>query len=106
MPLLDKMAAKLSRATLDPNSFGTSLTVTGAGGFGKTALAKALFHHKSVHDQFTDGFVFVELGPQAVDPGRILCQVYHLLTDKDLKQGDTNIVAKKVKQITKELILS
>ena len=102
MPLLDKMAAKLTRATLDPNSFGTSLAVTGAGGFGKTTLAKTLCHHKGVQDQFTDGFVFVELGPQAVDPGRILCQLYHLLTDKDLKQGDTNIVVKKLKQITKE----
>ena len=59
-------------------------------------------HHKDVQEQFTDGFVFIELGPQATDPGRILCQLYHLLTDKDLKQGDVNVVAKKVKQITKE----
>jgi len=102
MHLLDKMATKLSRATVDPNSFGTSLTVTGAGGFGKTTLAKALCHHKDVQEQFTDGFIFIELGPEATDPGRILCQLYHLLTDKDLKPGDINVVVKKVKQITKE----
>ena len=33
--LLDEMATKLCQAQNDPNAYGTSLTVTGAGGFGK-----------------------------------------------------------------------
>jgi len=96
------MAHKLLNTVVDPNVFGTTLTVTGDGGFGKTTLVKALCYHEVVQQIFTDGFVFIELGPQTNDPGRILCQLYHLLTDKNLKQGDVNIVAKKIKQITKQ----
>ena len=103
MLLLDKIASKLQYQGLQliqTHLELRSLTVIGAGGFGKTTLAKTLCHHKDVQEQFTDGFVFIELGPKATDLGRILCQLYHLLTDRDLKPGDVNAVAKKVKQIT------
>ena len=34
--LLDEIATKLLQATNDPNKYETTLTITGAGGFGKT----------------------------------------------------------------------
>ena len=89
--LLDEMATKLCQASKDTNTYGTSLTVTGAGGFGKSILVTALCYHPAVQELFTDGFIFVELGAQATDPCIKLSQLYHLLTGGQyLKQTDTN----------------
>ena len=74
--------------------------VTGPGGFGKTTLAKMLCYHNLVQETFTDGFIFVELGPQATDPSMILCQMYHLLTGQNLRQGSISLVIQEVNQIT------
>jgi len=88
--LMDEMVMKLLRCTTNPNVYGPSLTITGAGGFGKTTIATALCHHPLVKEQFTDGCIFINLGPQPADPSSQLCQLYHLLTDQYLKQGDVN----------------
>ncbi|XP_065894258.1 uncharacterized protein [Dysidea avara] len=98
--LLDEMISKLLQSTIHPNSYGTSLTLTGAGGFGKTSIAIALCHHPIVKEQFTDGFVFIELGPQATDPSMKLSQLYHLLTGQYLKQGDINHAEQEINQLT------
>jgi len=73
--------------------------VTGAGGFGKTSIVTALCHHPVIKEQFSDGFVFIELGPQAADPSMKLSQLYHLLTGQYLKQGDTNHAEKEINQL-------
>ena len=91
------MVGKLCQSTIDHHSFGTSLTVTGAGGFGKTSLATDLCHHDKVKEQFRDGVVFIELGPQATDPSMKLKGLYNLLTDK---QCDVNVVEQQIKQLT------
>ena len=98
--LLDEIATKLLQATNDPNKYGTTLTITGAGGFGKTTTAISLCHHRIVKEQFTDGFVFIELGPQATDPSIKLSQLYHLLTGEYLKQCDINHAEQEIKQLT------
>ena len=98
--LLDEMVSKLCQSTMDPNSYGTSLTVTGAGGFGKTSVAIAFCHCPEVKEQFTDGVVFIELGPQATDPSMKLSQLYHLLTGQYLKQGDINHAEQEINKLT------
>ena len=98
--LLDEIATKLLQATNDPNKYGTTLTITGAGGFGKTTTAISLCHHHVVKEQFTDGFVFIELGPQATDPSIKLSQLYHLLTGEYLKQCDINHAEQEINQLT------
>ena len=98
--LLDEIATKLLQATNDPNKYGTTLTITGAGGFGKTTTAISLCYHCIVQEQFTDGFVFIELGPQATDPSIKLCQLYHLLTGEYLKQCDINHAEQEINQLT------
>ena len=98
--LLDEIATKLLQATNDPNKYGTTLTITGAGGFGKTTTAVSLCHHSIVKEQFTDGFVFIELGPQATDPSIKLSQLYHLLTGEYLKQCDINHAEQEINQLT------
>ena len=97
--LLDEIATKLLQATNDPNKYGTTLTITGAGGFGKTTTVISLCHHHIISEQFTDGFVFIELGPQAIDPSIKLRAIYNLLTDE---QCDINVVEQKIKQLTND----
>ena len=98
--LLNEIATKLLQATNDPNKYETTLTITGAGGFGKTTTAISLCHHRIVKEQFTDGFVFIELGPQATDPSIKLSQLYHLLTGEYLKQCDINHAEQEINQLT------
>ena len=98
--LLDEIATKLLQATNDPNKCGTTLTITGAGGFGKTTTAISLCHHRILKEQFTDGFVFIELGPQSTDPSIKLSQLYHLLTGEYLKQCDINHAEQEINQLT------
>ena len=95
--LLDEIAAKLLKVSNDPSKYETAITITGAGGFGKTTTVISLCYHPIVHKQFTDGFLFIELGPQATDPSIKLKAMYNLLTDQ---QCDINVVEQKVNQLT------
>jgi len=98
--LLDEMVSKLYQSTNHSNSYGVSLTVTGAGGFGKTSLVSALCHHPVIKEKFEDGIVFINLGPQATDPSIKLNQLYHLLTGHNIKQGDINLAEQEINQLT------
>ena len=96
---MDEIAAKLLQVNNDPSKHETTITITGAGGFGKTTTVISLCYHPIVHNQFTDGFLFVELGPQATDASVKLRAIYNLLTDQ---QCDVNVVEQKVNQLTGE----
>ena len=95
--LLDEMITKLCQSTVDPNSYGTTLTVTGAGGFGKTSLVTALCHHPAIKEQFKDGCVFVALGPQEINPNMKLKGLYSLLTNEPC---DINVVEQQMNELT------
>ena len=98
--MLDEIVTKLLQASIDVNTIGTSLTITGAGGFGKTTSVISLCHHPVVKEHFTDGFLFIELGSQANDPSIKFNQVYHLLTGEYLKTCDINLAEQEIKQLT------
>ena len=100
--LLDEIATKLLQTTNNVNRYGTTVTITGAGGYGKTTAVISLCHHPVVKEYFTDGFVFIELGPQATDPSIKLTRLYHLLTGEDIKQGDINHAELEIKQLTSD----
>ena len=97
--LLDEIATKLLQVNNDPSKHETTITITGAGGFGKTTTVISLCYHPIVHNQFTDGFLFIELGPQATDANIKLRALYNLLTDQ---QCDINVVEQKVNQLTRK----
>ena len=100
---MNEIATKLLQATIDPTKYETTLTITGAGGFGKTTTVISLCHYPVVKERFTDGFVFIELGPQATDPSIKLSQLYHLLTGESLKHCDNIIHAEQeIKQLTSD----
>ena len=94
--LLDRIATKLLQATNDPTKYEATLTITGAGGFGKTTTVISLCHYPIINEQFSDGFVFIELGPQANGPKIKLRAIYNLLTDE---QCDINVVEQKISQL-------
>ena len=87
---MDEIVTKLFKNTPNPDEYGPSLTITGPGGFGKTTIAIALCHHPLVTAKFTEGFIFIQLGPHPDNPSSKLSQLYHLLTGQCLKQGDVN----------------
>ena len=97
---MDEIATKLLQATNDPNKYEATLTITGAGGFGKTNIVISLCYNPAINKKFADGFVFIELGPQAMDPSIKLSQLYHLLTGEYLKQCDINHAEQEIKQLT------
>ena len=96
---MNEIAAKLLQVNNDPSKHETTITITGASGFGKTTTVISLCYHPIVHNQFTDGFLFIELGPQATDASVKLRAVYNLLTDQ---QCDISFVEQKVNQLTRK----
>jgi len=97
---LDEITTKLLQSIIDPNTYGTTLTITGTPGFCKTTAVISLCYHPLVKQQFTDGFIFIEFGPQATDPSKRLSELYHLLTGEHLKEGDINHAEQEIKQLT------
>ena len=97
--LLDEIVSKLLQVKVDPDTFEATLTIVGAGGFGKTTIVTSLCHHDIVKAHFTDGFLFIELGQQANDPIIKLRAIYNLLTGK---QCGINVVEQKINQHTSD----
>lgn len=62
----------LKKLLLDPTGDAVAITAAlrGAGGYGKTTLAKALAHDPDIQDAYFDGVLWVELGEQG--GGRVL----------------------------------
>ena len=100
--LLEELVSAVMSTELEPNRFGSTVTITGVGGFGKSVLAKALCHHNIIKAKFKSGFVFVELGPKSFDPVVELHQLYYLLTGKEFpsSQLNTTNIVKEVRQVT------
>ena len=103
---MNEIATKLLQVTIDPNKYETTVTITGAGGFGKTTTVISLCHYPVVKEHFTDGFVITELGPQATDPSIKLSQLYHLLTGEYLKHHDIIHAVQEIKQLTSDYYLN
>ena len=95
--LLDEITTKLLQATNVHDKYGTTLTVVGPGGCGKTTVITALCYHPVVRDHFTAGFLFIELGPQALNLNIKLRAICNLLTDK---KCDINIAEQQINQLT------
>ena len=93
---MDEIATKLLQVTIDPNKHETTLTITGAGGFGKTTAVLSLCHYPVVNKHFTDGFLFIELGPQATDPSIKLRDIYNLLSGE---RCGIHVVTQKINQL-------
>ena len=79
---------EISKVIVDDSSdddpavcIGTTVTIRGIGGIGKSTLAKALCYHPPVKKYFTDGFLWISLTPPCLSPQAILRDVYNRLTN-------------------------
>ena len=97
--LLDEIKTKLLQATTLPKKCETTLTITGAAGFGKTTTAISLCHDPVIKEHFTDGFLFIELGSKSTDPTVKLKAIYKLLSNE---QCDIYAIEQKISQHTSE----
>ena len=77
---MDKLASAIVTSCLNPDDHSPTVAVTGAGGFGKTTLIRALCYHEAITEHFMDGFLFIEIGLQPIDPASQLHQLYSRLT--------------------------
>jgi WD40 repeat protein len=64
------LMAKLVAAVTRPgaNTVGMTTGLWGAGGFGKTTMARLLVHRQEVKEEFPDGVVWVTVGEDAAGP--------------------------------------
>ena len=65
-------------------SIGTTVTIRGIGGIGKSTLAKALCYHPLVKKYFTHGFLWITLTPPCLSPEMILRDMYNKLTNNSI----------------------
>ena len=98
--LLNELVQKMLSNKPDPSSLSVAATITGASGFGKTTLAKALCHDAQVIKCFKDGFLFVELGPKSPNPISTLTNLYLHLTSKQFDQDDIEALVMELRHTT------
>ena len=75
----------LKRRLLDPEGAsvtGITAALRGAGGYGKTTLAKALARDPDIQDAYFDGILWAELGEK---PGQLIAVVSDLVTSLQQK---------------------
>ena len=65
-------------------SMGTTVTIKGIGGIGKSTLAKALCYHPLVKKYFTHGFLWISLTPPCLSPEVVLRDIYNKLTNSSI----------------------
>jgi WD40 repeat protein len=89
--LMEELVAAVTRP--GAGVVGVTTGLWGAGGFGKTTMARLLVHHHEVREEFRDGLVWVTVGEDAVGPelAEKLTNVVGLLTG--VRPGLTDPVA-------------
>ena len=65
-------------------TIGTTVTVRGIEGIGKSTLAKALCHNPLIKEHFINGFLWISLTPPLPNPMTMLSELYQRLTGKSV----------------------
>ena len=63
-------------------TIGTTVTIRGIGGIGKSTIAKALCHDPLIKEHFVNGFLWISLTPPLPNPMTMLSDIYQKLTGK------------------------
>ena len=87
LEIINEVSKVIVDDSSDENStvcIGTTVTIRGIGGIGKSTLAKALCYHPSVKKCFIHGFIWISLTPPRLSPEAILRDVYNKLTNNSV----------------------
>ena len=85
MELLKKISSAVLNSDITPTiAIGTTVTIRGIGGIGKSTIAKALCHDPLIKEHFINGFLWISLTPPLPNPmtNYKLSEIYQRLTDK------------------------
>jgi WD40 repeat protein len=90
----------LKKKLLDAKGDAVAITAAlrGAGGYGKTTLAKALAHDSDVQDAYFDGILWVELGEKPQNLLSIISDLAEILSDKRPGLENINAAAAKLSE--------
>ena len=81
MELLKEISSAVLNSDITP-TIGTTVTIRGIGGIGKSIIAKALCHDPLIKEHFVNGFLWISLTPPLPNPMTMLSEIYQRLTGK------------------------
>ena len=97
MELIKKISLAILNSDITP-TIGTTVTIRGIGGIGKSTTAKALCHHPLIKEHFVNGFLWISLTPPRPSLVTILSEIYQRLTDK-LATPNASVLISKLKSL-------
>ena len=81
LELIKEISSAVLNSDITP-TIGTSVTIRGIGGIGKSTIAKALCHDSLIKEHFVNGFLWISLTPPLPNPMTMLSEIYQRLTGK------------------------
>ena len=81
LKLIEDISSAILNSDVTP-TIGTTVTIRGIGGIGKSTIAKALCHHPLIKEHFVNGFLWISFTPQLPNPMTMLSEIYQRLTGK------------------------
>ena len=98
MEILRKISSAILNSDITP-TIGTTVTIRGIGGIGKSTIAKALCHDPLIKEYFTDGFLWISLTPPLSSNVNMLNEIYQRLTNKLAKQNNATNLKNRIKSL-------
>ena len=93
MELLKDISSAVLNSDITP-TIGTTVTIRGIGGIGKSTIAKALCHDPLIKKHFVNGFLWISLTPPLPSLVTMLSEIYQRLTDKSAAPNASLLINK------------
>ena len=97
MELLKQISSAVLNSDITP-TIGTTVTIKGIGGIGKSTIAKALCHDPLMKEHFVNGFLWISLTPPLPSLITKLSEIYQKLTDKSATPN-ASVLGSKLKSL-------
>ena len=93
LELLKEISSVILNSDITP-TMGTTVTIRGIGGIGKSTIAKALCHDPLIKKHFINGFLWISLTPPIPSLTTILSEIYEKLSDKSATTNVSILISK------------
>ena len=95
--ILQEIISAVINSDITP-TIGTTVTIRGIGGIGKSTIAKALCHDPLMQKHFKDGFLWISLTPPLPSLTAMLSEIYQRLSDEPAPMN-VSILENKIKSL-------